>query len=194
MTLPKLYVIADAETLARRDMALTVFAQQLHRAGVTLVQFRDKQPLSHSLIVDTAILREEMPNATIILNDMDDEVNIFKADGLHLGQTDTHIAKVRPRVSPETIIGLSTHSPDQVERANQTTADYLAIGPVFATSTKPDAAPSCRSRRRPPRPCADDETIGRHRRHQPPKLPQRPSTLAPIPSPSSPLFSHQTRR
>ncbi len=137
--LPHLYVVADNETLRHHAVSLQDFARQLRRAGVTLVQLRDKQPRSR--MPDAAILRDELPQATLILNDESEDISCFKADGVHLGQTDSPIAEARAVLGSKAIIGLSTHTDDQVIAADQTTADYLAIGPVFATSTKRDAAP-----------------------------------------------------
>jgi thiamine-phosphate pyrophosphorylase len=134
MILPRLYVIADAETLARHNMALRDFARQLHRAGVTLVQLRDKHATPASLARDLAILREELPNATLILNDHPHP----GFDGVHLGQGDLSPEQTRQTAA---LIGLSTHSPEQVSQAESCDLAYIAIGPVFATRTKSDAAP-----------------------------------------------------
>ena len=129
MSLPRLYVIADAETLLRHNMPLRDFAQQLARAGVTLVQLRDKRATPATLARDAAILRAALPGATLILNDQPHPAY----DGSHRGQTDPQ--------PPVAYYGVSTHTPAQVIAADQTTADYLAIGPVFVTQTKPDAEP-----------------------------------------------------
>lgn len=129
MKLPRLYVIADTETLLRHNTTLRDFAQQLHRAGVTLVQLRDKHATPASLLRDVKLLRAELPGATLLLNDRPHPA----FDGFHLGQTDPGIHAG--------FFGLSTHTEDQVSAADRTPAGYLAIGPVFATSTKPDAAP-----------------------------------------------------
>ncbi len=86
-------------------------------------------------------------------------------------------------VGPDSYVGVSTHTDDQVRAADATTADYIAIGPVFATATKADARPDRRPRRRAPRPCAHLEAPRRHRRHHTRRTPAASSKPARTPSP-----------
>ncbi len=142
MVLPRLYVIADAETLLRHNMPLRDFARQLNSAGVTLVQLRDKQATPGSLLRDIVILRKELPSATLLLNDQPHPA----FDGVHLGQEDMTLEQVKAAFNhrdPYPWIGLSTHTGEQVSAAefSSTSLAYIAIGPVFATRTKLDSSP-----------------------------------------------------
>jgi thiamine-phosphate pyrophosphorylase len=75
--------------------------------------------------------------ALLIINDRPDLVAEIGADGAHLGQDDMPIAQARPLVGGERLLGLSTHSPAQIERAATAEVDYIGVGPVQATPTKP---------------------------------------------------------
>lgn len=140
-TLPRLYVIVDTATLARESLTLQQFARHLRAAGVELLQLRDKTSSPNKVITNADLLGMELPASQLLLNDRVDLVSSARANGVHLGQTDIPLAEARILLGTNAIIGLSTHTPAQVLAANQTSADYLAIGPVFATRTKPDAAP-----------------------------------------------------
>ncbi len=72
----------------------------------------------------------------LIMNDRADLVLIAEFDGVHVGQDDLSPASVRKMIGPDRWLGVSTHNPEQLVEANQTSADYVAIGPVFATSSK----------------------------------------------------------
>ena len=143
MELRGLYAIADMGTLAARGVTLRGFAEELRAAGVTLVQFRDK-------IADdeVALYRAEEvgavfegTGATLIVNDRLDVMLLAGWDGVHVGQEDMEAADARVVAGDGRIIGVSTHTMEQVWEAEQGVADYIAIGPVFATGTKLDAAP-----------------------------------------------------
>jgi thiamine-phosphate pyrophosphorylase len=75
--------------------------------------------------------------ALFVLNDRPDLVAAAGADGVHVGQDDAPIAKARAAVGPDRLVGLSTHSPDQVDAAGAKPVDYIGVGPVYATPTKP---------------------------------------------------------
>lgn len=77
----------------------------------------------------------------VIVNDRADVALLAGAHGVHLGQDDLSCRAARAFLGAKAVIGLSTHSPNEVRAAQSAPADYLAIGPVFATGTKPDAAP-----------------------------------------------------
>ena len=74
--------------------------------------------------------------ARVIVNDRADIAMLSKADGVHVGQEDLAVAEVRAIVGPDAIVGLSTHTREQIDRALQSDASYIAVGPIFATSTK----------------------------------------------------------
>jgi thiamine-phosphate pyrophosphorylase len=75
------------------------------------------------------------------MNDRADLAVLASFDGVHVGQGDLSPADARRVVGPDRIVGVSTHTPEQARIAEQSCADYIAIGPVFATGTKPDASP-----------------------------------------------------
>ena len=79
-------------------------------------------------------------DALFILNDRPDLVHAAAADGVHVGQADTAVAQARELVGPDLIVGLSTHSPDQIEAAAAVGVDYIGVGPVHETPTKPGRA------------------------------------------------------
>ena len=141
MKLPALYVIVDTETLLRQRMSLVDFARQLDASGIELVQLRSKGSSPGQVIDACNLLRNELPGTMLLLNDHADLVLSARADGVHLGQSDLAPGQARLLVGSAAIVGLSTHTDAQLMAAAETTADYVAIGPVFATSTKLDAEP-----------------------------------------------------
>jgi thiamine-phosphate pyrophosphorylase len=138
----RLYVIIDRATLDARNLPVTEFASELSDAGVTLLQYRDKvngpQEILWAAEQISAVFKEV--DATLILNDRADLAALV-GWGVHVGQDDLAPADVRLLITPAKVVGLSTHSDDQVILANASDADYIAIGPVFATSTKQNASP-----------------------------------------------------
>ena len=141
--LSQLYVIVDAEVLAARGVALVDFASELRAAGVTLLQYRDKNGSPQEVLRAASILRDAFSGSDcrLILNDRADLAVLANFDGVHVGQGDLSPEDARRVVGPDRIVGVSTHTDDQVRRADQSCADYIAIGPVFATGTKSDASP-----------------------------------------------------
>jgi thiamine-phosphate pyrophosphorylase len=124
-------------------MPLAQFAQALRQAGVTLLQYRDKNGGDQTILRNAATIAQafEGSGARLIMNDRSDLMLLAGWDGVHVGQGDMAPADVRIVVGDGRIIGLSTHTDEQVRAADASTADYVAIGPVFATGTKADAAP-----------------------------------------------------
>ena len=118
-------------------------ARELLLAGVRLIQIRDKHA-SARLLYETClelkeILRES--GCSLIVNDRADVARAAHAEGVHLGQDDLPVEKARRVLEPHQWIGRSTHSLEQVVEADGTTADYIAFGPIFPTTSKenPDA-------------------------------------------------------
>jgi len=141
--LPRLYAILNAESCARRGLSLLETAKAWRDAGVTLLQYRDKVASDLDVLRNAALLREvfEGVEATLILND---RVHLFAAsgfDGVHVGQGDAPVAAVRAVIGPNAVLGVSTHNPAEVSAADLLSVSYVAVGPVFATSTKLDAEP-----------------------------------------------------
>jgi thiamine-phosphate pyrophosphorylase len=138
-----LYAIADAGTLTARGISLRAFAEELREAGVKLVQYRDKAADDAIALYRAEEIGEvfEGSDATLIVNDRADVMLLAGWDGVHVGQDDMAAADARVVAGDGRIIGVSTHTMEQVWEAEQGVADYVAIGPVFATGTKRDAAP-----------------------------------------------------
>ncbi len=138
-----LYAIADMGTLAARGISLRGYAEELRAAGVMLVQYRDKDADDEVALYRAEEMGEvfEGSGATLIVNDRLDTMLLAGWDGVHVGQEDMAAEDARVVAGDGRIIGVSTHTMEQVWEAEQGVADYVAIGPVFATGTKRDAAP-----------------------------------------------------
>ena len=143
LIISRLYAIADAEILAVRGVALADFAGDLRAAGVGLVQYRDKTGSPQEVLRAATILRDAMAGSAcrLIMNDRADLAVLAHFDGVHVGQGDLSPADARRVVGTDRIVGVSTHTDDQVRRADQSCANYIAIGPVFATGTKLNSDP-----------------------------------------------------
>jgi len=140
-SIPRLYAIIDP---ARTGGVLpAVVARELALAGVRLIQFRDKHASSRQLYEDCIELKELLHESgcSLIVNDRADVARATKAAGVHLGQDDLPVEMARRVLVPDQWVGCSTHSLDQVVAADRTTADYIAIGPVFPTSSKENPDP-----------------------------------------------------
>jgi len=140
ITLPKLYAISDRELA---NLTTIEVVQRLLEGGARMIQLRDKNGSARELF-DAA--REVMPmihavGGRLIINDRVDVALTASADGVHLGQEDLTVEEAREILGPDRIIGLSTHSRDQFEAALATSADYIAVGPIFATTSKNNPDP-----------------------------------------------------
>ena len=128
----RLYLVCDAHPRAFLDAAL--------RGGADLIQLRDKSLSEEGLIEASRVFRAaaDAHGALFILNDRPDLVEACGADGVHVGQDDGSPAAARAAVGPDRIVGRSTHAPAQADEADaDEDVDYLAVGPVHATPTKP---------------------------------------------------------
>jgi thiamine-phosphate pyrophosphorylase len=114
------------------------FLEEILEAGVDVVQLRDKDAEAADLLRSGAVFREaaDRHGALFILNDRPDLAIAVGADGVHLGQDDLSVRFTRDLMGPDAIIGLSTHSRSQFDSASPE-ADYLCVGPVWETPTKP---------------------------------------------------------
>jgi thiamine-phosphate pyrophosphorylase len=134
--LPRLYPILDAGQFLRRE-ALLAAAQELILGGVTLLQYRNKTSPARQMLEDARELKQRLGgSARLIMNDRADLCLAAEFDGVHVGQEDLSPEGARRVIGPDIWLGVSTHNPGQLKAADATTADYLAIGPVFATSSK----------------------------------------------------------
>jgi thiamine-phosphate pyrophosphorylase len=124
----RLYLVCDARPREWLQAAV--------RGGVDMLQLRDKTLDDDGLVAAAREFRES--GALFILNDRPDLVEACGADGVHVGQDDASPAEARALVGPDRIVGRSTHAPGQADAADaDPDVDYLAVGPVHATPTKP---------------------------------------------------------
>ena len=114
------------------------------RAGVSLVQYRRKQGNDHQRLLEALALKTLCSRfeALFIINDRIDLALLVDADGVHLGQDDLPLKEARQLLGPERLLGRSTHCLEHLLTAQQEGADYLGVGPVFATATKRDRSPA----------------------------------------------------
>jgi thiamine-phosphate pyrophosphorylase len=115
------------------------FLERALRGGVDIVQLRIKHG-SDEAILDAARRFRALTarhRALFILNDRPDLAAQADADGVHVGQDDAPAARARATVGPDRLVGLSTHSPAQIDAATTAGVDYIGVGPVYATPTKP---------------------------------------------------------
>lgn len=133
-----LYAITDDALSLNRPVIEVV--KQLLDAGIRIIQYREKNKSSNSMLKDCIAIKKltEEANACFIVNDYVDIAVLCNADGVHLGQDDLPIDKVRELIGKEKIIGLSTHSPQQAQKAIEMGADYIGVGPLYPTKTKKD--------------------------------------------------------
>jgi thiamine-phosphate diphosphorylase len=140
-TLPsRLYLIIDPLDTGRDPLALT---RAMLAGGARLLQLRLKTTATGDLLATAHAIRDltAAAGATFIVNDRADVARACGADGVHLGQDDLPVAAARTVVGPGPLIGLSTHSETQLADARSAGADYLAFGPIFATTSKSAADP-----------------------------------------------------
>jgi thiamine-phosphate pyrophosphorylase len=136
VALPRLYPIADA-ALCPTARDLLRFAANLAGAGCTLLQYRNKSGNSGVMLEQARALKNHLGKSVrLIMNDRADLCLAADFDGVHVGQDDLSPEAVRKIIGPNRWLGVSTHNPEQVRQADLTSADYVAIGPVFRTSSK----------------------------------------------------------
>ncbi len=136
--LPRFYPILDAGLLLRAGLSIESFARELREAGIRFLQYRDKDASDEVLLQRAATLRRifRALDSRLILNDRVPLVLSAGYDGVHVGQEDLSPAEARALLGPEVIVGVSTHGESQLVKAADSPVDYVAIGPVFATSSK----------------------------------------------------------
>jgi len=128
----RLYLVCEARPDAFLDHAL--------RGGVDIVQLRIKDAADEEIVAAAERFARccAEHGALFILNDRPDLAAAVGADGVHVGQDDASVARARALVGPDRLVGLSTHTPAQVDAAGE--ADYIGVGPVHETPTKPGRA------------------------------------------------------
>lgn len=132
-----LYAICDADACRRAGWTLVDFASACLNGGARLLQVRAKSEPSGRLLDETLAIVERAGNeAQIIVNDRADVARLTGAAGVHVGQDDLSPAEVRLVVGDRAVVGWSTHTPAQLDAALPQPISYVAIGPVFGTTTK----------------------------------------------------------
>jgi thiamine-phosphate pyrophosphorylase len=108
-----------------------------------LLQYRNKNASTRELLESSKRLSSLLipQGVTFLVNDRADVASLAAASGVHLGQEDLGVEEARVVIGPERLVGVSTHNLQQFQQAAATSADYLAVGPVFATSTKANPDP-----------------------------------------------------
>ncbi len=140
LVLPPLYVILDAALLTTSELDV---AKQLTDAGVRLLQYRNKRGSSRELLQASSALAAELvpAGARFFVNDRPDVAYLSGANGVHVGQHDLPVAESRAVLGSSKFLGVSTHNLEQFRSAAATDADYIALGPVFATNSKVNPDP-----------------------------------------------------
>ena len=140
LVLPRLYVILDATLLnnSPRDCA-----QELAAAGVRLLQYRDKLASARDLLKTSRELVSSLNSygSSLVVNDRPDIAVLAGAAGVHVGQEDLEPEQARAVTGEHLWVGVSTHNLEQFRRAAATSADYIAVGPIFATASKENPDP-----------------------------------------------------
>ena len=138
---PALYAILDA-TPAQSIESLVSLAKKLADAGVQLVQLRAKRlPARQFQEIATALVAATPVSVKIIINDRPDIASITHATGVHVGREDLPVAAARQICPTPQWVGISTHNPEQLRAASDTSADYIAVGPIYPTITKENPDP-----------------------------------------------------
>jgi len=139
--LPRLYAILDTSCF-RDSQTLFATAEELLAGGVTLVQYRNKSGNARQILEQSRELKRRIgESVTLIMDDRADLCLAAGFDGVHVGQEDLSPAGARKVIGEKLWLGVSTHNSEQVKEADNTSASYVAIGPVFSTASKANPDP-----------------------------------------------------
>jgi len=140
LVMPRLYVILDAGLVHGSIFEL---AEQLIDVGVRILQYRDKSGTAAAMLQTSKVLARAAneAGASFLVNDRPDVAFLANASGVHVGQDDLSVEQARAIVGPDRWVGVSTHNHKQFASAAATSADYIAIGPIFATKSKANPDP-----------------------------------------------------
>jgi len=144
LSIPSFYPILDTSFLpsGNRKERLRQLVTELADAGVSLLQYRNKQSEEAEILKDAAVMYQSAGGRVrLMMNDRPGLAVRAGFDGAHVGQQDMNPEEARKILGPDRILGVSTHNRAQIEIANTQPVDYIAIGPVFATSTKSNPDP-----------------------------------------------------
>lgn len=134
--LPRFYPILDTSVLAAHKCSVLSAAEGLFDAGVRIVQYRHKEEWTQARFDEAKKIAERCQELGVlfVLNDRADYARLLRT-ALHIGQEDLPAAAARSIISDE-VMGLSTHNEEQLVRADREPAEYLSLGPIFATHSK----------------------------------------------------------
>ena len=137
----RLYLILDKKALKGKPVSAVI--NRIKNADFDVVQLRDKESKMQDTLKDAILIKNALANTSklFIVNDYPQIARILDCDGVHLGQSDPKIKDVRKFLGRNKLIGISCHSLKQAREAEENGADYIGIGPVFKTPTKPKAKP-----------------------------------------------------
>jgi thiamine-phosphate pyrophosphorylase len=143
---PPLYAIIDAALLKTSELS---FAEMMAESGVELLQYRNKRATSRELFEASQSISVRLSRLSrsgayephFIVNDRADIALLVNAQGVHVGQEDLTVEEARGVVGKDSWVGVSTHSLEQLDAADQTSANYIAFGPIFPTQSKENPDP-----------------------------------------------------
>jgi thiamine-phosphate pyrophosphorylase len=140
LVLPRLYVILDAALITSSEIDC---ALSLTEAGVRLLQYRNKSAPARQYLESSRKLAEVLlpEGVSFFVNDRPDVAFLAGASGVHVGQDDLDVEQTRQVVGRDKLVGVSTHNLEQFERAAVSSPDYIALGPIFSTSSKANPDP-----------------------------------------------------
>ena len=132
----RLYLVTKATA---RAGPIEDFLARVIDAGVGMVQLRDRSLTDRELLAAARVFARTCRDngALFIVNDRPDIALLAGADGVHVGQDDAHPDDIRRLAGQDFIVGISTHSPEQVDAASISSVDYIGVGPIHETPTKP---------------------------------------------------------
>jgi len=146
LVFPPLYAIIDAALLKTSELS---FAEMMAESGVELLQYRNKRASSKELFEASqaisarlsALAKPGVYAPRFIVNDRADVALVVNAQGVHVGQHDLGVEEARAIVGQDKWVGVSTHSLEQLDAAEKTSANYIAFGPIFPTASKENPDP-----------------------------------------------------
>lgn len=134
----RLYAVLDKTVLKNSGLIFNK-AEEIKNSGVDIIQYRDKESKKETVLENARNLKKILASAKamFIINDYLDIAKLVDSDGIHLGQKDASVKTARRILGNDKIIGVSCHSLNQAVKAQNNGADYISIGPIFSTPTKP---------------------------------------------------------
>jgi thiamine-phosphate pyrophosphorylase len=136
--LPRLYPILDIDLCRERRLEPLAVLAAFLAGGARFLQLRDKasSTAARLALADAVVAAARAAGARVVINDRADIARLSGADGVHLGQDDLTVDEARAILGPDAIVGLSTHDAGQITAAARTSASYVAVGPIYGTSSK----------------------------------------------------------